>query len=162
MADIESPMSKRVVVLGIGNSLRTDEGIGAHAIARLKTQHAFGEQVELLDGGTLGLDLLHYIDDCDALIVVDAIDAGKSPGTVLRMEGDDIPAELVQKLSMHQAGLSDLLGILRLRGDKIPTLILFGMQPASFEWGLELSPVAAKSMDTLVDAVAAEIGRVQV
>lgn len=153
----ESPPN--VVVLGIGNALRTDEGIGSHAIKQLQSLTDLPADIQLLDGGTLGLDLLHYIDNCRALIVIDAIDAGKPAGTVLRMENEQIPAELVQKLSMHQAGLSDLLGILRLRGQEIPHLILVGIQPASFDWGLELSATVAASLDLLVKTIRAEIAR---
>ena len=142
-----------VMVLGIGNALRSDEGIGVHAIRELDARACLGDHVTLIDGGVMGLDLLPALEGCEALVVVDAIDAAQPPGTVLRMEGDDVPTDIIDKLSMHQAGLADLLGLLRLQGQRPPQLVLFGVQPASLDWGLELSPIGQQALQPLVAAI---------
>lgn len=154
VADDAPAVRAGIVVLGIGNTLRTDEGVGVHAIDRLRERHQLAEHVRVVDGGVLGLDLLPHLEDCDSLLVVDAIDGGHPPGTVMAMEGSSIPAELVNKLSMHQAGLADLLALLDLRGHRPRRLALFGVQPASLEWGLELSETLQPRLDGLVDAMA--------
>jgi hydrogenase maturation protease len=148
----------RVVVLGIGNALRGDEGIGAHALRRLVETHSLTQCVEVIDGGVLGLELLPRLEGCAALLVIDAINNDAPPGTIVRLEGEAVPAVWEQKLSMHQAGLGDMLALLRMQ-DKAPSrLVVWGIQPETIEWGLELSPTVAASLDQLVTCVADELG----
>ncbi|HSJ53923.1 MAG TPA: hydrogenase maturation protease, partial [Anaerolineae bacterium] len=104
-----------ILVLGTGNLLLSDDGVGIHAVWRLGELADLPEEVQVLDGGTLGLDLLYHLEGVSRLIVVDAVKAGRPPGTLARLGGDEVPAYFSQKLSPHQIGLPDLLLAARLR-----------------------------------------------
>jgi hydrogenase maturation protease len=147
----------RTLVLGLGNILMCDEGLGVRAVERLLERYEFPPEVEVLDGGTLGLDLLPYVEDADRLLVLDAIDMGAEAGTIGRLEGGEVPAFLGIKVSPHQMGLADLLAASRLR-DRFPAeVVLWGVQPAVIDVGLELSPVVEAQIDTLVERVLVEL-----
>lgn len=149
----------KTLVLGLGNVLLSDEGVGVHVVHLLRERYDFPQEVEILDGGTLGLDLLPYVEDADRLLIVDAVQMDTPPGTVARLVGDEIPAVLSLKYSPHQMGLSDLLAAARLRGHLPAEVVLWGVQPASLEVGLELSPAVAAQMESLVQNVLAELQR---
>ncbi|NJN67084.1 MAG: HyaD/HybD family hydrogenase maturation endopeptidase [Chloroflexaceae bacterium] len=146
-----------VLVLGIGNILLRDEGVGVRIVERLQASYHFPEEVRVLDGGTMGLDLLACLEGVERLLVIDAVDAGHPPGTLIRLEGEDIPAFLSHKISPHQVGLADLLSVARLCHLLPPTVVLFGVQPASLETGLELSPTVSAQVAPLVRAVLQEL-----
>jgi len=145
------------LVLGLGNLLLSDEGVGVHVAQHVSRRYQVPEQVRILDGGTLGLGLLPYLQGVTHLLVVDAIDAGQPPGAVVRLEGDAIPTALAHKMSMHQVGLQELLALSQLSGDTPAHIVLIGVQPASLEPGLEPSPLIAALLDTLADRVAGEL-----
>ena len=98
-----------VAILGIGNILLRDEGIGVHAVNKLKNEYEFPEFVRLIDGGTMGLDLLPFFEGNDKVLIIDAVDFKKEAGTIDIIEGDKIPAFLTSKLSVHQIGLPAML-----------------------------------------------------
>jgi hydrogenase maturation protease len=152
-------MAKQTLVLGLGNLLLRDEGIGVRVVERLQECYEFPDSVWVMDGGTQGLDLLPYVEDADHLLVVDALDLGAEPGTLGRLEGEEIPAFLDIKISPHQMGLADLLAAARLRGLLPQELVLWGVQPGVIEVGLELSPPIAAQVDTLVSNVLTELDR---
>ena len=105
------------LVLGRGNIVLSDEGVGVRVVERLLEQYDFPEGVRVMDGGTLGLDLLPYLEDASRLLVVDAVQARKPPGTLVRMVGDEIPIFLdASKVSPHPEGLQDLLAVAVLKG----------------------------------------------
>jgi hydrogenase maturation protease len=147
----------QTLVLGLGNILMRDEGVGVRVVERLLERYEFPAEVQVLDGGTLGLDLLPWVEDVDRLLVVDAVDMGAEPGTTTRLEGEEVPAFLGVKISPHQMGLADLLAASRLRGYSPQQLILWGVQPAAIEVGLELSPLVETQVETLVESVLAEL-----
>jgi len=149
----------KTLVLGLGNVLLSDEGVGVHVVRLLRERYRFPQEVEILDGGTLGLDLLPYVEDADRLLIVDAVQIDTPPGTVVRLVGDEIPAVLSLKYSPHQMGLSDLLAVARLRGHLPAEIVLWGVQPASLEVGLDLSPAVAAQVESLVQNVLAELQR---
>lgn len=149
----------KTLVLGLGNVLLSDEGVGVHVVRLLRERYRFPQEVEILDGGTLGLDLLPYIEDAGRLLIVDALQMDALPGTLARLVGDEIPAILSLKYSPHQMGLSDLLAAARLRGHLPAEIVLWGVQPASLEVGLELSPTVAAQVETLIRNVLAELQR---
>jgi hydrogenase maturation protease len=151
------PVPKDIVVLAIGNVLRSDEGVAIHALRRLSSDHHFPESVRLIDGGVMGLDLLPTLEGCDALLVIDAVNADRSPGEVIRIEGDDAPAAFLQKLSMHQAGLFDLLALLQVRNARPPQMVIWGVQPASLEWNLDLSPTVSAAMPKLLEGITRDL-----
>ncbi|MTJ84362.1 MAG: HyaD/HybD family hydrogenase maturation endopeptidase [Telmatospirillum sp.] len=152
----------RVVVLGIGNMLMTDEGIGVHAVEALQRRFILPDAVAVVDGGTTGMELLPDLENADHLIVIDAVRVGKPPATVVRLEGDDVPAFFKTKLSPHQVGLSDVLAALRFSGQAPRHVVLIGVQPVSLEMGMELSPDVARRLDEVLDLVSAELATIGV
>ena len=148
------------LVLGLGNILLSDEGVGVRVVERLLGQYDFPEGVRVMDGGTLGLDLLPYVEDASRLLVVDAVQARKPPGTLVRMVGDEIPIFLdASKVSPHQEGLQDLLAVAVLK-DYLPDEVVFwGAQIESLGVGLELSSAVAAQVDALVGKVLEELAR---
>jgi len=146
------------VVLGLGNTLHTDDGIGPQAIERLRNDARVPAEVALIEGGTLGLELLTYIWDCSYLLVLDAVDVGQPPGTLVRMSSQEVRT-LPGKGSVHQMGVADLLVALRILASQTPEIVLLGVQPASTDWGTELSPAVAAALPALTDAAIAELGR---
>jgi hydrogenase maturation protease len=145
------------LVLGIGNILLQDEGLGVHALERLTKDYCVPSAIQLMDGGVMGLDLLPYLEGLSTLLVIDAVRTGQPPGTLIRLEGDAIPATLALKMSMHQAGLQELLATSQLQGTSPSKVILWGMEPANVDWGLDLSAPVAAGLDALIQAVIEEL-----
>ncbi len=143
----------RLTILGGGNTLCTDDGLGPAAVDRLSRDFLAPEGVAILDGGTLGLSLLHIIEDSDQVIIVDAIRMDSAPGTLVSLEGDDVLPAVRLRLSVHQVGVADLLDAARLRGRLPNRLILLGIVPESIELGVDLSPCVSSAMPSLVDAI---------
>ena len=129
----------RKVVLGLGNILLSDEGLGLHAMQLLRDQIDSSMGVEFVDGGVLGLDLLPLVETTSHMLVIDAIDAGLSPGSLVELIDDQIPRFAGIRLSQHQLGFQEVLGVAQFRGWVPGHLHLVGVQPASIQLGLELS-----------------------
>ena len=146
------------LVLGLGNILLQDEGLGVHALERLVAQYPLPDQVQAMDGGTLGLDLLPYLEQATDLLILDAVQTGQPPGTLVRLEGAAIPTALALKLSVHQVGLQELLALGDLQGKLPRRIVLWGMEPASLDWGTELSSLIFSRLDDLVTAAVNELG----
>ncbi|MGW8161806.1 MAG: HyaD/HybD family hydrogenase maturation endopeptidase [Desulfobulbales bacterium] len=146
-----------ILVLGIGNVLLTDEGIGVRVLKELERRYSFPVNVELLDGGTAGIELLRHISNRDCLIIIDAMKCDQEPGTVMRLTGNDVPAAFRTRISPHQLGLSDLLAAAMLTDELPKELILFGVEPESIDIGLDLTDTVEASVDKLLDAVVDEL-----
>jgi hydrogenase maturation protease len=147
----------RIVVLGIGNTILSDEGVGVHAVEALRERYKLPENVEVIDGGTSGMELLGPLSGTDVLIVLDAIKAGRAPGTVVRLIGDEVPVFFRSKLSPHQVSICDVLAGLEFSGDLPGDLVLIGVEPASLELGLELTPAIAARVPDMVGLAVAEL-----
>ncbi len=145
------------MILGLGNVLHQDDGFGVHAIRALESDTRIPPSITLLDGGTHGLALLAHVAGVRRLIVIDSVDAGEKPGTIVRFEGPALAA-LPGKSSVHQLGLADLLVALELVGAKPEEIILFGVQPESNDWSTELTAAVESALaripDLVVDALA--------
>lgn len=146
-----------VLVLGVGNILLSDEGIGVRVVEAFQHRYAVPEGVEVVDGGTAGIDLLDLLAEHEHVIVVDAVSSGEAPGSVVRLAGDAVPAFFRARISPHQLGISDVLGALRLLDQQPSELVLIGIVPASLEMGLALSPPLAARLDELVEVLAREL-----
>lgn len=146
-----------ILVLGLGNIIMGDEGLGVRACERLTQRYRLSDGVTVLDGGTLGLDLLPYLEDVTDLLILDAINTGLPPGMIMRLENEQIPQTLAIKMSMHQVGLQELLAVMALRGHTPPRMVLLGMEPARIEPGIELSAPVLANLDALVASVVAEL-----
>ena len=146
----------RTVVLGLGNMLMADDGIGLAALARLEEEWFVPPYVTLVDGGTWGMNLLHVIEGAERLLIFDAIDLGDPPGTLIRLEDDEIPRFLALKVSPHQVDLREVLALAELRGTLPRRVIALGIQPERVEMSTDFSPAVAARLDQLVH-LAAEI-----
>ncbi len=147
------------MVLGVGNLLFTDEGVGIHAIQTLLERYEFSQNVSIEDGGVLGINLLGIISEADDLIVVDAIRNGGAPGTLYRLEGDDIPKRILAKNSLHQVDLLEALTLCQAL-DKVPETVIVGVEPEDIETvGLELTPPVQEKMGDLIAMVLRELDR---
>jgi hydrogenase maturation protease len=146
-----------ILVLGVGNLLLSDEGVGVRALEEFERQFGTPEGVELLDGGTSGMELLYYIRDRDVLIIIDAITCGKPPGSIIRIEGERVPALFQKKISPHQLGLSDLMAAARLTDSLPAKVVLFGIEPKELGTGLEMSGEVGGALEELALLVALEL-----
>jgi len=140
----------RKTILGLGNLLYQDEGFGIHALRALMESPAAPEDVEFVDGGVLGMNLLPLVEESSHLLVLDAIDAGQPAGTVLELRGDQIVLGTATKLSEHQVGFQDVLGLARFRGYFPPSLHLIGVQPQYVNSGIGLSQAVASALPEVV------------
>jgi hydrogenase maturation protease len=153
---------ERIIVLGLGNLLRRDEGLGVRAAQRLHERYDLPESVQVVDGGTLGLDLLCYLEDADRVLILDAALTEGPPGTMLRLADEDVPAFFGIRASPHEIGVADLLALTKLRGTTPRHVVVLGMQPEALELGWDLSEAVASHLETLVEAVADELSRMGV
>lgn len=146
-----------VLVLGLGNVLLSDDGLGAAALARLERNYAIPPGVRLEDGGTLGLSLLGLIADAEQVILVDAVRTDAEPGTLLRLDGADVFDAVRDRLSPHQVGVADLLEAARLIGRYPSAITLLGLVPENIELAVKRSDVVDENLDGLVAAIVSEV-----
>jgi len=149
----------QTLILGVGNLLLSDEGVGVRVIERLETTYSLPEEVQTLDGGTLGLDLLYYLEGVENLLIIDAVEMGEEPGALRRLEGDEIPAFMSAKMSPHQIGIPDMLFAAKLRDLYPSNIVLWGVQPAVLDVSTTLSPPIATKVNVLVEKILAELAR---
>lgn len=151
---VDSAPTAKTVVVGIGNLIRTDDGFGLHALERLRHEARVPAGVTFIDGGTYGLELLTYISDSTHLLLLDAIDVGEPPGTLVRMANEELRG-LPGAASVHQVGLADLLATLPLVSTVPREIVLLGAAPLSTDWGTDLTaPVAAVLDEVVEEAIA--------
>jgi hydrogenase maturation protease len=144
------------VILCVGNLLLSDEGFGVHA-AKVLEQESLPEHVRVVEGGTDGFHLMNVIRGAARLIVVDTIKGGGEPGSIYRFAREDAPAGRLPLLtSAHQVGILEVLDLLGLMG-RVPRTVFFGVEPASLEMGMELSPVVAAKLPRVVELVREEL-----
>jgi hydrogenase maturation protease len=143
----------RVLVLGIGNILLSDEGIGVRAVEELRKNYSFSDGVEIMDGGTLGIDLLYFMEGFQKLLVIDAVLGGDSPGTLYKFKGDEVKAYFRKKVSAHELGFQEVLALADLLGRKPEEIVLIGIEPESLDISVELSYSIKRRMQDLMDKV---------
>jgi hydrogenase maturation protease len=146
----------RIAVVGLGNLMRTDDAVGMLAVDRLRIDAQLPEGVTLIEGGTLGLDLLYPLQGITHLLALDAIDAGAEPGTLLRFAGDAI-ADLPTSKSVHLLGFSDLIGALRLTGEAPREIVVLGLQPETIAWGTRLTTTVEAALSKLLQAAGDQV-----
>jgi hydrogenase maturation protease len=150
----------RTTVLGLGNVLLSDEGVGVRVVEAAEARLGPLEGVSFLDGGTSTMELLDQLVGVDALVVVDALRGEEPPGTIVRLEGAELVAFFQRtRLSPHQLGLSDLLAALELLDARPRKLVLIGIVPASLEHGIELTPAVAAAVVPALRLLEAELDR---
>ena len=150
-------IKNQITILGIGNTLYTDEGLGVHALSALEEKYGMDQQVELVDGSTDGMSLLGPVEDTDYLIVIDAINAGKEGGHIIELHGNDIPAYYGIKMSIHQLGFQEVLLASKLRERFPKHIVMIGMQPTSLELGIGLSETNESQLPELMKLVEKQV-----
>lgn len=144
---------KNVLILGIGNLLWADEGFGVRAVEEFHRHYQLPENVVLMDGGTQGIYLVRHIRDADVVIVFDAVEYNLPPGTLKRVEGDEVPQFLgVKKISLHQTGFQEVLAMAEMMGDAPEQLLLIGVQPVELDdFGGSLRPQVKDKIFPAID-----------
>ena len=142
-------------IIGCGNLLFKDEGIGIHLIEYLKGKDIPGD-VEVVDGATGGFDLLPVMEGASRLIIVDAVKAGGNPGDIYRFTPEDFQEDQFPKTSFHDVSLKDIFDIIKLK-KTLPTTTIFGVEPKEIDWGLELTEEVERILPRLYDLVIKEL-----
>jgi hydrogenase maturation protease len=145
------------LVLGLGNSIMTDDGFGVKVVNTLSSRYHFQGKIRLIDGGTLGLDLLPHLEDVEYLLIIDALDMRDKPGQLFRIEGEDVPRAFASKLSVHQMGLQDLLAVAELQGHVPTKLVVWGVQPECIEMGTDLTVTVESAVEPVVQKILNEL-----
>jgi len=151
------PPKISVLVLGIGNLVMSDDAVGVLVAQQLQQRYRFADNVEILDGGTLGLDLLPKLENISNLIMIDAVETGKKAGTCVRLCGQELPIALQTKISPHQMGLKDLLAVSELTEHLPQEMVLLGVQPGSIEMEVGLTSEVNAQLETLISGVLTEL-----
>lgn len=149
----------KITILGIGNTLYHDEGVGVHILPFLEERLSDYNNVEIIEGSTDGMRLLGPVEDSSHLIVIDAINAGKEGGTIISLIDDEIPAYYGIKMSIHQLGFQEVLFAAKLRERYPEQIVMFGMQPSSLEFGIGLSEMNASKVPELVDLIINQVNQ---
>lgn len=149
---------KKLVVLGVGNILMMDEGIGVHAVHEFwKEKKDFDENlVDFIDGGTFTQDIFYLFEKYELLLVLDIVRAGKTPGTIYRLLENELRRDKNQPLSLHDIDLLDSLDMAEMTGHK-PELIVLGIEPEKIDWSTELTPSLKKAFPAYMQAARNEI-----
>jgi hydrogenase maturation protease len=146
----------KTLVLGLGNLVHADDGLGVHAIHRLQQDPRVPPGIVLMDGGTQGLSLIPHISGFERLLVIDAIDVDREPGTLIRLEGNAIQ-KMPGKPSVHQLGFADLMIAMNLLGESPKEIVVLGVQPQSTEWSAEMTAPVRDSLDKLCGVIVAQL-----
>ena len=144
---------KQITVLGIGNILMQDEGFGVRVVEQLLRQYTFPSNVQVLDGGTLGMELLRFLIGTDQLILVDAVSGNLSPGSIYQFNNDEVKAYFKEKVSMHELGIQDVLAVMDVLEKPVSEIRILGVQPLTIDTSLEMTPIVAKAVDVIVKQV---------
>jgi hydrogenase maturation protease len=155
----KGPSTPHVTILGVGNILLSDEGVGVRVVERLDRCYRFPDNVQILDGGVLGMRLMGVIGSTDILIVVDAVKNQQAPGTLYRLADEQVPRRVLAKQSMHQLDLPEVLALCSAI-DKNPHTVVVGIEPEEISnMNVELTPAIAAKVDDLVRMVLTELER---
>lgn len=147
----------RAVVLGIGNTILSDEAAGVRAAEALEQGWLLPPEVQVIDGGTSGMEMIEDLESADLLIVLDVVKAGQAPGTLVRIAGAAVPKFFRRKLSPHQIGLPDVLASLELLGTMPAEIVVHGVEPVSLELGTEMTQTVAAAVPLLAQQAAADL-----
>ncbi len=149
----------KITVLGVGNVLLSDEGFGVRAAEALDATYDFPDDVQVLDGGVLGMELLRFVTGTEKLLILDALKEGGADGRCRRLAGDEVRAHFREKLSAHEIGLQDVLTFLEVTGKPIGEVVVIGAEPKSLEAGLSLSREMAPLVAEAAKMAAEELSR---
>lgn len=146
-----------VLVLGLGNILMNDDAAGAIVTKELQKEYCDSNNFKIVEGGTLGLDLLHYLEWTDYLIIIDSVQLDMEAGTVVKIEKDDLDYVFQNKLSPHQMGMKDILFAAEMSGDLPEKIVFYGIQVGNVNMDMQLSPNVENNLEKLKSEVIKEI-----
>jgi len=146
----------KIVILGMGNLLLQDDGVGVHLVHTLSRDELDYPNLEIIDAGT-SPEIVSLIEGADKLIIIDAVKGGKEPGAIYRFSPDELDIDSPVRLSLHQTGVLDNLRMLKLLGKNPRKIIIIGVEPQNIGWGLELSPKIKDRLAELKGVVIQEI-----
>ncbi len=146
---------QRFVIVGVGNLLLKDEGIGIHTVKALQ-ELQLPECVEIIDGGT-SPDLIAYSEAESKLIIIDAVKAGGEPGAIYRFTPDNLDSAQGRAISLHELGVPESLQLMRLAGNEPEEIVIIGIEPQEIDWGIELSPVLQQKIPDIIKLILVEI-----
>jgi hydrogenase maturation protease len=144
----------KILIVGIGNLLCRDEGIGVHVIQEMENMK-LPDHIDLLDMGTSTMDLISYLEGVKKLIAIDSMKAGGAPGTIYKCRPEDLLPEEKGPISLHEIGLLESLNMAQKMGMKIDTVII-GVEPKILDWGMELTEEVKIKIPTIIEAVLKE------
>lgn len=156
---INKQTEKNITILGIGNTLFSDEGVGIHLLPLLEEALKDYENIEIIEGLTDGMKLLGPVEDAENLIIIDAINAGLEGGTIITLEGDEIPAYFGIKMSIHQLGFQEVLLAAKMRERYPKQIVMFGMQPTSLQMGIGLTEINQRKLAELSRVVIQQVNQ---
>lgn len=157
LAGFDPRPRRGTLVVGLGNPLLADDGLGIEIIGRLAKSYDCGPDVEIEDGGTWGMNLLPQLETAERVLFVDAIKTGAIPGTLQRIEGEQLPRQLGLKISPHQMDLQDLVAVSSIRGTFPTDAVAIGVEPECVETRTGLSASVSARLDDVLDAVVAQL-----
>ena len=140
-------------MLGVGNILMQDEGFGVRVIEELLSRYSFPENVQVLDGGTLGMELLRFLIDTDKLILVDAVSGDLPPGSIYQFNHDEVKTYFKEKVSMHELGIQDVLEVIEVLEKPAKEIRILGVQPLTIDIGLEMTTIVTEAVEHVVEKV---------
>jgi len=154
---ISDNLHPKIIVLGVGNELLSDEGIGVHVVKELQKENILPQEVEVMEGGTDGFGLINIITETDRLIVIDSIKGGSEPGTLYKFDIEDAPGTPdLFKTSVHQIGILEVINLSSLIG-KTPKTTVIGVEPKSISRGMELSEEVRAKIPRVIELVKEEV-----
>ena len=142
-----------IVVLGVGNILLTDEGLGVHVVEDLKANYTFTPQISLIDGGTMGMELLTYMRGMKKILLIDAVNGGEAPGTIYEFPHRELEQYFTDHISVHEVGMQDILRIRAIQENPLEDAIVIGVEPESLDVGFEPSAPVQKALPEVKDRV---------
>ena len=145
--------NNEIVLLGVGNILLTDEGLGVHVVKDLKESFSFTPAITIVDGGTLGMELLTYMRGMKKILLIDAINGGESPGTVYEFPHKELEQYFTEHISVHEVGMQDILRIRAIQEEPLEDAVVIGVEPESLEIGFEPSEVVQRALPEVKDRV---------
>lgn len=149
--------NKKITILGIGNTLFSDEGVGIHVLPLLEEMLSEMEDIEIVEGLTDGMKLLGPVEEAESLLIIDAINAGRPGGEILVLDGDEVPAYFGIKMSVHQLGFQEVLFAAKLRDRYPKNIAMIGMQPTSLKLGIGLTEQNERMVSKLIEAIEKQI-----
>ena len=145
--------NNEIVLLGVGNILLTDEGLGVHVVKDIKESFTFTPAITIIDGGTMGMELLTYMRGMKKILLVDAINGGEPAGTVYEFPHKELEQYFTEHISVHEVGMQDILRIRAIQEEPLEDAVVIGVEPESLEIGFEPSEVVQQAFPEVKDRV---------